>query len=395
MIREKKLETRLALIAIVVIVIAWVVGRQLENADILSSVKAQLPGIARLEEIDKASYRTYNSENEQTGYLTMESSMGYGGPLLMAVAVDQAGKISDLAVVNSKETPSYLEKVLDSKFLERIIGKSYDEDYQLGREIDGITSATYSSRAILKASKKGNRYIAGKLLGFDIPKESASSIQFGVAEFALVLLFTMGYIAQRKTFKYTKTVRWGTMLTGLLVIGFYFNQPFTLSMVNQLLLGYLPPLHSHLYWYVLLGGIFLALTVDNKDPYCSWFCPFGAAQECLGLVGAAKHRSVGKLKNVFKWTLRTITLFAIVVALLLRNPGVTSYEVFGTLFKLTGSNLQFALLGIVLVSSVFIKRPWCNYLCPLVPINEHYRHMRRFITHKWNRRKVHALQQSL
>ncbi|BAX79964.1 4Fe-4S binding protein [Labilibaculum antarcticum] len=387
-INSKKIESWLAIIAMLVVIIAWFVGRQLEGADILSSVKAKMPEIVKLEKIDEATYKIYNSEEEQLGYLTMESSMGYGGPLLMAVAVDQKGKVFDLAVVNSKETPSYLKKVLDAKFLDRIIGKSYQEDYSLGKEVDGISSATYSSRAILEASKKGNRFIAANVLGFDVPKEESPTIQFGTAEMVLLLLFAVGYFAHKKTFKHTKIARWGTMLVGLFVIGFYYNQPFTLSMINQLLLGYFPPLHSHLYWYLLLGGIFLVLTVDNKNPYCQWFCPFGAAQECMGLVGGAKPRSAGKFKMVFKWTLRIITLFAIVVALLVRNPGVTSYEIFGTLFKLTGSNFQFAILGIILVSSMFVKRPWCTYLCPIGAVADHFTHVRRLIMNKWKAKRA-------
>lgn len=380
---KKKIEAWLAIVAMVIIAIAWFVGRQLEGADVVSTIEEKMPDIAKLEEIEKASYKIYNAEEELLGYVTVESSMGYGGPLQMAVAVDQKGKIFDLAVVNSKETPSYLEKVLKTKFFEKIIGKTYKEEYSLGNGIDGISSATYSSRAIVEASKKGNRFVAAKILGFDVPEEEEPSIHFGFAEIILLLLFALGYFAHKKSFKYKKIARWGTMLVGLFVIGFYYNQPFTLSMINQLLLGYFPPLHSHLYWYLLLGGIFLALTIENKNPYCSWFCPFGAAQECMGLVGGAKHRSVGKFKDVLKWGLRFVVLAAIVAALLVRNPGVSSYEVFGTLFKLTGSNIQFAIVGIVLVSSMFIKRPWCNYLCPLNPAMAHFSYVRGLVVNKW------------
>ncbi|MGQ1908961.1 4Fe-4S binding protein [Marinifilum sp. RC60d5] len=388
--KKKKLETAMAIIAMIIIVIAWFAGRQLENSDILLSIKEKMPEIIKLEEIDNSTYKLYNEEGENFAYLTIESSMGYGGPLQMAVVVDSTGCISNLAVINSKETPSYLEKVLDKKFLDKIIGKTYDEEYSLGKGIDGISSATYSSRAIVEASKKGNRFVAAKVLGLHVPKEIRPSIKFGIPEIALLLLFLVGYIAHKKSFKYTKIARWGTMLAGLFVIGFSFNQPFTLSMINQLLLGYFPPLHSHLYWYLLLGGVFFVFTIDNKNAYCSWFCPFGAAQECMGLVGGAKNRSVGKFKNVFKWALRALTLFAIVTALLLRNPGVTSYEIFGTLFKLTGSSLQFAILGVVLVSSVFIKRPWCNYLCPLGPVTDHFTNIRRLILNKWKSKKIKA-----
>ena len=381
---KNKMETRLAIIAIVLIIAAWFIGGQLAVSDIVSTIQEKMPEIAKLEEIDKATYKIYNSKKEHLGYVTVESSMGYGGPLQMAVAVDNQGKIVDVAVVNSKETPSYLEKVLSTDFLEKIKGKTYNEEY----ELDAVSSATYSSRAIVEASKKGNRFIAAKVLGFEVSKDKVPAIKIGTVEVVIILLFLVGYFAHKNTFKYKKVARWGTMLVGLFVIGFYYNQPFTLSMFNQLLLGYFPPLHSHLYWYLLLGGIFLVFTIENKNPYCSWFCPFGAAQECLGAVGGAKHRPLGKYKEALKWTLRILVLVAILVALLLRNPGVTSYEVFGTLFKLTGSNFQFAILGIVLVASIFIKRPWCNYLCPLGPVTDHFIYIRKLIVTKWKSKKA-------
>ncbi|PKQ64501.1 hypothetical protein BZG02_06755 [Labilibaculum filiforme] len=385
---KKKAENWLAIIAILLIIVAWFVGGQLENADILSSIQTKMPEIAKLKEVEESTYQIYNSNEEQLGYLTVEAAMGYGGPLKMAVAVDQNGKIFDLAVINSKETPSYLKKVLDAKFLDRLIGKSSQDEYSLGNGVDGISSATYSSRAIVQATIKGNRFIAAKMLGLDVPKEASPSLKFGTPEIILLLLFAVGYFAHKSTFKYTKIARWGTMLVGLFVLGFFYNKPFTLSMINQLFLGYFPPLYSQLYWYLLLGGIFLVLTVENKNPYCSWFCPFGAAQECMALVGGAKPRSTGKFKDVLKWTLRTITFLAIIAALLLRNPGVTSYEVFGTLFKLTGSGLQFAILGIVLVASLFIKRPWCTYLCPLGPVADYFTYLRKLIFNKWKKQKV-------
>jgi len=386
--KGKKIESLLAVISMVAIVIAWFIGGQYEDAKILSSIKAQIPEIDKLEEINKASYEIYNPENELIGYVTLESSMGYGGPLLMCVAVNMEGEITNLAVINSKETPSYLKKVLDEHLMKEIIGKTYSDEYAIGNGVDAVSSATFSSRAILEASKKGNRFIASRVLGFDVPEEKSPSIHFGVAEIILLMLFIVGYFAHKKSFKHKKVARWGTMIVGMIVIGFYYNKPFTLSMMNQWLLGYFPPVHSHLYWYLLLGGIFLVLTINNKNPYCAWFCPFGAAQECMGQIGGAKPRPVGKFKDISKWALRTIVLFAIIAALLLRNPGVTSYEVFGTLFKLTGSNVQFAILGIILVSSMFIKRPWCTYMCPIRPVTDHFTHIRGLIINRWKKRKV-------
>jgi NosR/NirI family nitrous oxide reductase transcriptional regulator len=76
---------------------------------------------------------------------------------------------------------------------------------------------------------------------------------------------------------------------------------------------------------------------------------------------------------------------AILLALFYRNPGLSSYEIFGTLFDFIGSTWQFALLGIILVASLFIRRPWCNYLCPIRPVMNLYRTFRMWIFETWKK----------
>lgn len=96
-------------------------------------------------------------------------------------------------------------------------------------------------------------------------------------EITLLGLFAMGYVGHLNKFKYTKLVRWGSLLIGLVTIGFIYNSSLTLSHFNQLLLGFWPNWRTELYWYLLLGGVLFVFTVDNKNAYCDWFCPFGAA----------------------------------------------------------------------------------------------------------------------
>jgi polyferredoxin len=177
------------------------------------------------------------------------------------------------------------------------------------------------------------------------------------------------------------------MIVGMVVLGFMYNNPLTLSSINKFLMGFFPQWQTNLYWYILILGIILVFSVDNKNPYCEWFCPFGAAQECMGVIGGAKVRSPGKYRTFLKWLQRGLAWGAILIALLYRNPGITSFEIFGTLFDLVGSNFQFGLLGIVLIASLFIRRPWCTYLCPLHPVDEFIRMTRKWILGLWPKRR--------
>ncbi len=285
--------------------------------------------------------------------------------------------------MQQKETTSWMVKVLGTDFIESLAGKSYMDDFQLKEDVDGVTGATYTSRAIAEAALLGSRAVADKYLGLDVPVKAAPVIQFGIPEITLVGLFVVGFIGHKKKFKYTKQARWISMLVGMIVLGFIYTRPLTLSDINKFLLGFWPAWQTNLYWYLLIGGMLLVFTVDNKNPYCEWFCPFGAAQECMGAIGGAKPRSVGRNRNFLVWVQRGLAWLAIVLALLFRNPGLTSYEVFGTLFDLNGSGFQFAILGIVLIASLFIRRPWCTYLCPIKPVTDIYRTFRKWILKSW------------
>jgi len=383
-----KVERILGIIAIGTIVAAWIVGSVRVKADVLPSLKMAVPGAERFESLGRMTYAAWGNRSSEVllGYVKIASGMGYGGPTSVAVATDTKGEVIGLAIVDYKDTPSYFNRVLNSDFISSLRGKAYDDEFVLGKDVDAVSGATRSSGAIVESVRLGSRDIAHRHLGLDLVAEKEARIQFGVPEIVLIALYALGLIGRLKSFKFKKLVRWGSLLIGLLVLGFIYDNPLTISMVNQVLLGYWPQWQTNLYWYLLNGGIVLFFTVDKKNPYCNWFCPFGAAQECLGALGKAKTRSPGRYRGLLKWLHRTLAWAAIIIALLFRNPGLSSYEVFGTFFELVGSNYQFVLLGIVVVTSLYILRPWCTYICPIRPVDDYVRTMRRWMRESWQKR---------
>lgn len=378
------------MIAIVTIVAAWIIGGLLNETDITPHLQVAMPAADTFRKIDDTTYAAWTQQSDETllGYVAVGEATGYGGPMQVAVAVDLDGVVMGVEIIDDKETPSFLQRVLDSDLVAAFLGKSYDDAFELGEDVDGITGATYTTRAIAESVRKGSRAIAGEQLALVVPDEEAPSIKFGTPEIVLIALYAAGFVGHQRTFKFKKQVRWVSMLVGLLVLGFIYNAPLTLANINQMLMGFWPQWQTNLYWFLMLGGILFVFTVDNKNPYCEWFCPFGAAQECLGAIGGAKARTPGSYRQLLKWLQRGLAWAAIVLGLLFRNPGLSSYEVFGTLFDFTGSSMQFVLLALILMASLFIKRPWCNYLCPLRPVTDLYRTIRKWGIESWqNRRK--------
>ena len=78
-----------------------------------------------------------------------------------------------------------------------------------------------------------------------------------------------------------------------------------------------------------------------------------------------------------KWIQRGVAWLAILLALYFRNPVKVDYEIFGVSLSLTGGTYLFAMTGIFFIASVFISRPWCNYLCPIIPVADLFRLLTR------------------
>ena len=375
-----------ALAALILIAAVWIVSAMRTQADLMPVVGQTVPEADHIDKQDSDLYTAWADagESEFIARIAIGSADGYGGPLRAAVAVNQSGRVVGVAIADDKETSAWMERVLGSDLLSSLTGKRYDDEFILGSDVDGVTGATYTARALASATAAGSRKAA---VTFDLPikEPDPPRIVFGVPEIVLILLFAIGFVGHQSRFPYTKQARWVSMITGLVVLGFLYNSPITLAYITKLVLGYWPQWQTNLYWYFLIGGILFVFTVDNKNPYCQWCCPFGAAQDCMGAIGGAKSRTPIRFRRLLIWMQRLLTLTAILLGVWFRNPGVASYELFGTLFELLGSSVQFAALGLVLVAALFIKRPWCNYLCPIRPVTDLIRLTRQTVKERWQK----------
>jgi polyferredoxin len=169
----------------------------------------------------------------------------------------------------------------------------------------------------------------------------------------------------------------------MIVLGFIYTAPLTIAQIIALLSGYWPDWHNNLYWYLLIGGIIFVTTVDAKNPYCSWFCPFGAFQECLAQITNAKPYRSRRWGGLFTWLQRGLAFSAVLIGLALRRPGVAGYEPFATLFDFRGNLVEVVFLLVVIMASLMMYRPFCNYLCPLDPVYDFIAESRRWLREGW------------
>ena len=383
--KRQKRRRFLAVSAIVLIVVVWALGSVRSESDILPHVRQSIPEADHIVKVADGLYNAWedNTEDNFLGHIVLGEADGYGGPLTIAVAVNSSGKTIGAVIAAHKETPSWIKLVQKHELLGSMVGKMYTDPFEIDNDLDGVTGATTTSKAIAEAVLRGS-HAAAQYLNLPVKPPILPKIIFGIPEITLLALFGIGFIAHRRNFGYMKQTRWVSMLTGMIILGFIYNSPLTLVYITKLTLGYWPRWQTNLYWYFLVGGILLIFVFDNRNAYCEWFCPFGAAQECMGVIGGGGlPRS--QYHNAMKMLQRMLALMAILLGIYFRSPGLSNYELHGTLFGLVGTSILFIVLGLVLIAAMFIRRPWCNYLCPIRPVLEIISIFRGWVKGLWQK----------
>lgn len=370
-------ERYFVVLTVLVIITAWVVGYFRNDSDALEFAIEVIPGADRIEQSGSIYIGRTEDDGSIVGYAAVGEATGYGGPIKVIVGVDMAGEILGVKIFENRETPGFFRLVASTGFIEQFLGKNVTSPLRLGSDIDSISGATLSSEGIAASTLQAVQEIAANGLNTPRPPEK-QPIKFGIPEIVLIALYAVGYYSHKQRNPKVKArLRWLTLTSGMVILGFIYTAPLTISQVIALLSGYWPDWHNNLYWYLLIGGVLFISTL-GKNPYCAWFCPFGAFQETLSVVTGAKHYMPREGREVLTWLPRVLALVAIVLGLVLRQPGVAGYEPFATLFDLRGTLLEWVLLALTILASLIFYRPFCTFICPIDPVVDFVGAVRRF-----------------
>jgi polyferredoxin len=123
---------------------------------------------------------------------------------------------------------------------------------------------------------------------------------------------------------------------------------------------------------ILLGALGV-LTLLFSRGFCGWICPFGSVQEWLGLIGkklfGKRYNPAGAWDRRLRYLKYVLLVVIIAMTWRLGTPVFRDYDPFLAFFHLGKGRSElpwaYAILGVVLVGSLWIERFFCKYACPL------------------------------
>lgn len=126
-----------------------------------ASMRTVLPDAAEFEEIEaEVLYLGKDKDGNPVGYAISTATQGYGGQVKVMTGIGTDGKIVGVDVFyNDDETPGLGKNTSNEAFRDQYKGLSVDTDIVVSKdnttgnaqEVDAVTSATISSRAVTKA----------------------------------------------------------------------------------------------------------------------------------------------------------------------------------------------------------------------------------------------------
>ena len=298
---------------------------------------------------------------------------GYNSTTPLTIYLDRDNNIFEVEICENRESRGYLNKVVNSGYLDLWDGLTPKEAATYN--VDAVSGCTFTSIAVAQSlqirmqdlsKEKGKMAIDRKLLARQI---------------CIVLVTILAAICFFNPNK-TKILRYVTLLLSIAILGFWTNSLLSLAlfynwMTNGISLAIQLPL-----LIIAVLAILLPL-FTKKSFYCQYLCPFGAAQEFVGVIGqkakgkGQKTLSVkSKVFNFFVVFRKVILLVLLLIVALGVGLDLSVVEPF-PIFNYQSIGFGVAIFAaVIIVASVFIKKPWCNYLCPTGTLLESFRRLR-------------------
>jgi|Deesub1362B_J571_1020462.scaffolds.fasta_scaffold00082_71 Na+-translocating ferredoxin:NAD+ oxidoreductase RnfG subunit len=287
---------------------------------------------------------------------------GYAGPIKVLILLTPEGRIYRLKIIHHQETENYVHYMLTSSYLRQFIGKHVNEPFEVDNDIDGISRATVSVKALAETIRVSSRTVASEVLGIEVKRGGTGRV-FPLDWLIYLCWFsiTFGFYLLTKRNKRFLKYRDLLLIGSILILGVYLSAFFSIIHLYNLLLL---QVSSSGLWFVVLLTTVVSMLIAGRF-YCGWLCPFGAITEFFHKVPVRKWRISFEVDYRYRWVKYLLLLLFTLSVLIGRKPHYGNYEAYITLFSLHGSSLSWSVVILVFVFSTKVKRFWCRYLCPV------------------------------
>lgn len=283
-----------------------------------------------------------------------DSIVGFASSTPLLIGVNPEKRVVGVELLPNQESENFIQWIVGEGLLESWDGCSLDE--AIHRNVDAISGATMSSGAIIQTFN----YTVQQALGAEVTNDKALTIDYKFILGVLLLILALLQFFFPKTFR---PYRLYLQLSTIGILGFWLGTFLsTVSMVNWVTNG--------IQWgtqllLILILIVSIALPLfTRKAFYCSYLCPYGAAQDVMGKLSKRRLKLPLKVKKVLSKTRETIFALLIVLLLVGVSFDLTHIEPFSAFLITTASVPVIVLAVTFLLLSIVLPRPWCSYCCP-------------------------------
>ena len=278
--------------------------------------------------------------------------IGYGGTVPLEVTLED-GKVKNVKALANSETPDFFKKA--SVLLSKWDGRTIEKAQQL--KVDGVSGATFSSKAIIGNVQRGLQYAAKN------PVKTSVWSEFDFSTKSIVGLIVVLMAAIVPLFIKSRLYRIAQQILNVIVLGFWCG-----SFLN----------YTSIISYMSNGMNVVALTVPvimlitafvyplfgKISYYCTHVCPFGSLQELAGKCVGYKIRM--KPTTAKRLDMLRQILWAILMLCLWTGVWFDwiDYEPFSAFVFQSASWIVIVIAIVFVVLSTVIMRPYCRFVCP-------------------------------
>ena len=297
---------------------------------------------------------------------------GYGGPVPLKIHIKD-GRVAAVEAEPNAESPDFFNRA--KELLNHWQNKSVDE--ALAEEVDAVSGATFSSKAIIANMQRGLAYAkqhgqwgedgsVGALGTSASPIEGGSAGALETSAPPIVALIAVLLGAVVPLFYNNRRLHLVQLAVNVVVLGLWTGTFVSYTLFLRIFAGgvSLSAIGALAAPLLMLIVALIYPLAGRSGHYCANICPFGSAQELAGKLSRRKLRITPRVLKLLS-VLRNL-LWGVLMALLLTGTCTAwiDYELFTAFLYSSASVWVIVLAALFLVLSVWVPRPYCRFVCP-------------------------------